>query len=131
MLSQEKNEPQTDKQAAKAGKVKRARRGSLVVLLLILGGVVWFGGNYYIVRTDNGMDLVKKDRFSMISVMVSLDAIRHMAPAVVQQRFPELMPMLQTAQNSVGNVADSAKVAADTTVEAAKMGADAVKSSVR
>lgn len=99
-------------------KSRRAGGMTFIALLLVLGGAIWFAGNYYVVRTDGGVDLVKKTAFSLENPWVSLDALKSIDPVQRAQQFPSLMQALAqdprfadefkaTAQQSLENVKEA------------------------
>lgn len=96
MLFKRVKKAETDEaKQARAKKAKKAKKSSLVMLLLILGVSVWFAGNYYLVRTPDGVHVVKKAHFSLKSVLVSFDRLREMTPDSAIAQFPEVIQALR------------------------------------
>ncbi|MHB0938522.1 MAG: hypothetical protein ACYDCO_11375 [Armatimonadota bacterium] len=118
----------------RAKKAKKARKSSLFVLLLILGISVWFAGSYYLVRTPDGVRMVKKAHFSLSSVLVSFDRLKEMAPESAVAQFPDLIQALREDPNLAKELPQLTKEGVKEGVRnvsnAAKAGADNINKSV-
>jgi hypothetical protein len=99
LFKRAKTEEAVEATDAKGKKGKKARKSMLIVLLLILGASVWFAGSYYLVRTPDGIRVVKKAHFSLSSVLVSFDYLKGMAPDSAIARFPDLIEALREDPN--------------------------------
>ena len=135
MLFKRAKKEETDEvKQARAKKAKKARKSSLFVLLLILGVSVWFAGSYYLVRTPDGVRMVKKARFSLQSVLVSFDRLKEMAPESAIAQFPEVIKALQEDPNLAKELPqltqEGVKEGVKNVTNAAQAGADNINQSV-
>lgn len=130
LFKQAKIEETDEAKQSRAKKAKKAKKSSLVVLLLILGVSVWFAGSYYLVRTPDGVHVVKKAHFSLQSVLVSFDRLKEMAPESAIAQFPDLIQALREDPNLAKELPELTKEGVKNVTNAAKAGADNVGQSV-